>query len=197
MPQTTLKPEISHVVDVDDVKTWPQRIVSFANEWAHKLQGGRHTVDLEIPLEEEDRFRYLFNGYLLRAIHCTRLFTHEREAIRKQGLRCAGPDLMAARINAAYAVGAITISQREHYLRENIFGSKPEPHWQCQANLRNQRVCLIVSKRVLDRHWRGVAPLLSNWGGEAIYFPINEEGRAQTSKTACPVLSLQRLMSLR
>jgi len=157
---------IRPIVDVDDRGSWPAHVNMYAEQWAERLRGTtKYTGSLDIPLEQEGKFCQMFEGYLVRAYHCTRLMDQERDGIYAHGLRIFTADLMTDRIKAAHAAGEITAAECERYLRSHAFASVDRDK-HCDENRAGQ-VCLIVSRTILDHLASGVTDLLDTWGGRA------------------------------
>lgn len=151
------------IVDIDHQDSWPAAISGWVHARASQLKGTtEYTSDLAVPAEEEESFRRLFAGHLLRAYHCTRLLEHEVPMIRTQGLRMTTEELVVERITQARAHGAISDEVAETLLRHHLFAIKAAEH-------RDGQVCLILSRRAFDDAVPGVETLLGTWGGEIIY----------------------------
>src|SRR5205085_1548031 len=104
----------AELIDPDDDRTWPNATRRWAEERARALEGSTAFVeDLEITLQEEDKFRETFGAQRVLAYHCTRLLTHEVAAIRAIGLRPLSESLVRDRIAAAVAHGALAPAVRE------------------------------------------------------------------------------------
>jgi hypothetical protein len=114
-------------------------------------------------MEREPELQALLVGHKVRAYHCTRLLEHEVAGIREQGLRRLTPGLIADRIAAAHAAGAIDDDLRSRLSSRNAL------EWE-NASSREGRVCVVLSRNTFDNHASGAAPLLETWGGEGIYF---------------------------
>ena len=150
-------------IDVDDPATWPHNVVEIVGRWAGECRGTTEfTNDLPLPLEDEDRFRDLLSGRLLRAYHCTRLLPHEVDSIRQVGLRPLSPALIFDRVDAARAAGAISAAEAENLHAAHVFATGEEGY-------RRGKVCLILSKLVFRYNPRACEPLLRTWGGEVMY----------------------------
>ena len=151
------------VIDVDDRRTWPERIQTCVDEWATHYRGTtKYTADLPVPLEDEAAFRALFRGHLLRVYHCTKLLPYELAMIKTDGLRPLSANLVLDRINAARAAGVFSHDEAEELRRGHVFAMGEHQH-------RNSQVCFLLSKGMFRYHRDGCAPLLGTWGGEAIY----------------------------
>jgi hypothetical protein len=121
------------------------------------------TSDLEIGLDGDTSFRDALAGHPLRAYHCTRLLDHETQDIRERGLRLLDNDLAASRLDGALASGAISPEEHDHLLANTVFAHR-------NSSGRLAQVCAVAGRDAFDEHVRGVWPLLSTWGGEAIYW---------------------------
>jgi len=178
---------LGSIIDVDDPTTWPSHVAQRVCKRARQLAGvTRYTTDLPV-LEEEDEFRALLRGHHLRAYHCTRLLDHELVAIRKEGLRPLTPDLISDRLRAALASRDITRSERHVLLAGHVFATNEHGH-------RDNQVCLILSRSVMDERPFRCEPLLATWGGEGIYMssgtqPLSER-LAEIGKAAIVVAAI-------
>ena len=160
------------VVDVDDESTWPEQLVKWVDEWAEIRRGTtNYTEDLKIF--EDETVLSLLAGHTIRAYHCTRLLDHERETVREQGLRRLDAALVMERIRRAHEVGAITDAERAAFETGHQF-ALTSPRWKQRVEYTQNQVCLVLSRVILDDA-HGVDPLLSTWGGEAIYFPLDKK----------------------
>jgi hypothetical protein len=157
------------VVDVDEPATWPAPIAEWVDEWAERRRGStEYTCDLRLH-DQEAEFLDLFDGYLVRTYHCTRLLNHERTMILEQGLRPLSAELVMERIHRAHEAGAISDAERATYESGHQFVAKG---WEERVRCTEKQVCLLISREIFDHMAHGCEPLLSTWGGEAIYFPI-------------------------
>jgi hypothetical protein len=77
-----------NIVDIDDPTTWPIHIYKIVSQWAERCSGAtNHTNELPLSLDDEEPFRELFTGYLLRAYRssfCT--LTHKSNRISVEEL---------------------------------------------------------------------------------------------------------------
>ena len=151
------------VVDVDDPHTWPDNL---ADRVHGLLDLVRDTVDgpefpcADLPLaEHEDSTSRLLDGCLLRAYHATRLLPHEADAIRSQGLRILDERLVTDRLDAAHRHGHLTDIEHRALLEGRTLSGN-----------RVNKVLLFLSAASFTHDARGLRPLLTNWGGEGIYW---------------------------
>lgn len=121
-----------------------------------------YTNELSVPLEQEEWVRDALSECWLRAFHCTRLLPHEVEMILRQGLRALSAELLADRIAAARETGAISDDEACVIQNSHVFAVDEERN-------RDAQVCLTLSRQELLRDSHSVLPLLSHWGGEAVY----------------------------
>ena len=150
-------------VDVDARATWPDALNALVENWA--TQYGKttsYTNDLSVPLEQEEWVRDALSECWLRAFHCTRLLPHEVEMILRQGLRALSAGLLADRIAAARESGTISDDEARVIQNSHVFAGGEERN-------RDAQVCLTLSRQELLRDSHSVLPLLSHWGGEAVY----------------------------
>ncbi|MCK9461342.1 MAG: hypothetical protein M0R80_17065 [Proteobacteria bacterium] len=170
------------MIDVDDAATWPTEVLAWVDEHTVELCGSTEfTADLRI--DDEEDLRRLVGSQLVRAYHCTRLLDHERRVILDQGLRRLGPDLVNERIRRAHEVGAISDAERDAFESGNQFA---DPAWSFRAPITEGQVCLILSRQIFDESPNGCEPLLSIWGGEAIYFPLENRHRERLHSLGRP-----------
>lgn len=155
--------DASRIVDVDDRTTWPSRVAEIVNDWAARLRGTtEYTGDLDVHPDHDEEFRKLFAGLVLRAYHCTRLLPLEVWAIREFGLRPLSADLVRDRIALAESSAAISRDFADELRGCHVFATN-------EARNRQGQVCLILSRQVFQDSISGCIPLLSTWGGEALY----------------------------
>ncbi len=150
-------------VDVDNRITWPPKVDDIVDKWAKQYNGtAKYTNDLALPIEDEEAFRELLSGHLLRAYHCTRLLPHEIPMVVEAGLRPLSADLLNDRINSAQEAGAIGLEDAEDLRAGHVFATGEEEY-------RENQVSLILSKSMFLHNLPGCKPLLEAWGGEGIY----------------------------
>jgi hypothetical protein len=141
------------MIDVDDRTTWPDWLHPWATE-ALRRGSGR-------LIEEDEAFRARLSGTKLLAFHCTRLLDHELAWIRERGLRPLTLELVEERIRVAHERAHLDLSEHDRLLASNTFAVRDDRN-------RRDRVCLILGRGAFDETF-GCEPLLSTWGGEAIY----------------------------
>jgi hypothetical protein len=154
-------------VDVDDLSTWPPALTA----WLRPLADSSEATDaIAISLiEREPRLLDLLAGRKLLAYHCTRLLPSEVAAVRANGLRALTAALVEERLRRAAREGAITEAEATRLAGTSVYALGEQEH-------REGRVCAILGRSVLDDHPAGAEPLLSAWGGEAIYWkPYDDE----------------------
>ncbi|MCW2750150.1 MAG: hypothetical protein JWR83_1260 [Aeromicrobium sp.] len=157
-------PDGRSLIDPDDRRTWPSRVKRFADQTVDRVRGSTEYVS-DLPIREDDQpFRELLEPDLLLAYHATRLLPHEIDTIQREGLRQLSPDLIAGRVAAAYAAGAITDEQRDALATASVFHDRD-----ASADVRRDTVCAFLSRRILAEDVAGVWPLITTWGGEGIY----------------------------
>lgn len=108
---------------------------------------------------------------------------------REQGLRALTEELVLERLEAAHSHNEITAEEREELTREQFFA-------QNQKDVRADQVCLVLSRETFGNHADGCNPLLSKWGGEAIYqYNKPRRGRLETIGRPTIVVALLDLKS--
>src|SRR4051794_39741687 len=101
---------MSGAIDLDDPRTWPPAVRSWAQERAAALAGSTEIAgDLNTDLvEREAEFRALFGASKMLVYHCTRLLEWEAEDIRDGGLVPLSGELVERRIARAQERGALS-----------------------------------------------------------------------------------------
>lgn len=144
-------------------------------EWvAERAEDRRDTTmyTSDLKIYEDETLLGLLDGYVVRAYHCTRLLDHERTMIIEQGLRPLDAELVMERIRRAHEAGAISDTERQAFESGHQFVLKG---WEERVKHTEKQVCLLFSRTIFEHDWHGVEPLLSTWGGEAIYFGVDAE----------------------
>jgi hypothetical protein len=156
------------LISVDDRATWPIKVLDFVAHRADELLGSaEHTNDLAIDPADDEAFADLFEGHRLAAFHCSRLLSHEIEAIRNHGLSTLSAELVAARIKSACEAGAFDARTRDALIQGSVYAAGGhEP--------RDGRLWLFLSEETFDTHYWALWRLFTIWGGEGIYW--NQEG---------------------
>jgi len=153
--------EQTATVDVEDPTTWPEPV----REWVRR-QAEQPEITVDPPaaslMEQEHELRALLAGHKVRAYHCTRLLEHEIAGVRDHGLRRLTPTLIAERIAAAHAAGALGDDLRGALSGRTVFDLEGAEH-------REGRVCTVLGRTPFDDAAYGAAPRLEIWGGEGIY----------------------------
>jgi hypothetical protein len=146
-------------IDLGDPTTWPERVRSRVE--AFVASNPDDDDSFHQAIEEEDEFRRLLDGFLLRAFHATRLLDHETDGIGRSGLRVLSEELISERIEAASAGDHITEDERDSLLSAHVFASG-------EARNREGQISLFMPVEVCAWEPFGLNPLLRTWGGEAI-----------------------------
>jgi hypothetical protein len=155
---------MQHVVDLDDVESWPPAIRGFVEHWASAMGGTtRFAGDLALPDTAEDSFMALVGDLPVRAYHSTRLLEEEAAAIRRRGLIPLSEELVTSRIRAAYASGHLTADERDVLLAGSVVASGDSVG-------RPGQVCAVLGRTIFDDDPTAADLLLGLWGGEAIYW---------------------------
>ena len=162
------RPSVRHewrrrrVIDLDRPHTWPEATRRWAEQHAARLAGSTEFLaDLAIPLELEDEFRQTFGPRNVLAYHCTRLLSHEADAISTDGLRLLDKQLVEDRIADAVAHNALLHDARRRAQTGNVYAID-------NSQGRAGQVCFVIGRAAFDEHAGGCDPLLRYWGGEAI-----------------------------
>ncbi|MGA9285801.1 MAG: hypothetical protein WBV85_10205 [Solirubrobacteraceae bacterium] len=148
-------------IDVDNPETWPVEVVDWVRPEAERLRGSTiYTGDLDVSLELEDEFRQLLTRPLV-AYHCTRLLSHEAQAIRCEGLRMLSRQLVDERIARAEQSGDLDGPTASRLRAGNVYALNAQEN-------RDSQVCLVLGRRTFDQPSNRAIPLLEAWGGEAV-----------------------------
>jgi hypothetical protein len=159
----------SYVIDLDDHGSWPVELLHWVRAQAEPYRGeALKPGDLPLSLcELDDELRALVGERKLLAYHCTRLLEHEGDDVRERGLRLLTRELVNSRIARAVEVGAVPPA--DGGLRTNsVYALR-------HTAGRDGQVCFVVGRAVFDKDPSGCEPLLSRWGGEAIYWALFDE----------------------
>lgn len=178
---------MSCIVDLDDMATWPPAVVALVDEYADRLCGTtEYTSDLDLDLEDERRMDAVLRGHHLLVYHCTRLLPHEDDMIRTQGLRLLTPELVRDRIDGAHTHGHITDDELDAFRVSHVFAAREHSN-------RENGAAVIVGTWPFDGMPSGCNPLLSIWGGEAMYMSsrkVDEERLRQLGRASIVVAHL-------
>ncbi|MDB5963496.1 MAG: hypothetical protein JWP59_4790 [Massilia sp.] len=153
------------------MSTWPRPLRDALTVALAGVEPSTVGGDLRLPVSESE-VTDLLGGEPLRTYHATRLLPHEVESVRREGLRALSPDHVERRITEAVAAGAITGSEAARMRAETVYATGFQ-------GIRTGQVCAVVGLTAFSEDWRGVWPLLTSWGGEAIYFHASPEGAAR------------------
>ncbi len=170
---------MTDAVDPDDVSTWPAALRDTLAEYVAGVDPAETSaVDLELPLTDQ-QVTALLGGRPLRTYHATRLLPHEVKSVRGDGLRALKPEHLERRIADALAAGAISTEEADRLRARTVYaeGSK---------GTRSNQVCAVVGLTAFAEDWCGVWPLLSTWGGEAIYWHAEGETLARLRSLGAP-----------
>lgn len=149
-------------VDPDLPGSWPQALCDLIQRIDTQTVSNQYVTDLAVPDQADVEIRYVLSGVRVKAFHATRLLPHEGEGIRANGLRVFGRELFDDRIEGAFGQGHITKPEREALHSAHMFAVGEE-----NDRGRRPEVCLTLRQASFEN---GIEPLLSNWGGEGIYF---------------------------
>jgi len=105
-------------------------------------------------------------GRTIRSWHYTRLTDSEVEALRATGVQLSTLETTRQRIDAQVIAGLIP-----HEIADSLYQASPL-HASDQAEARTNK--FWMTSHPVDVNDDGVAPLLSNWGGEVVYFWIQD-----------------------
>jgi hypothetical protein len=168
-------------VNPDDVSTWPRELLDVLMPHVTGVDPAETYADeLGVTLSDEQAADML-GGRPLRTYHATRLLPHEVANVRRTGLRALTPALAEHRLDAAVGAGAITVEDSERFRAQTVFATG-------YGGVREGQVCSVVGTTAFDEDWRGVEPLLSTWGGEAIYMHTDDETRRGLKAVGRPAI---------
>jgi hypothetical protein len=177
---------MSCIVDLDDEGTWPPAVVALVDEYADRLRGTtEYTSDLDLDPEDERLMDAALRSNRLLVFHCTRLLPHEDDMIRTQGLRLT-PELVRDRIDAAHSYRHISDEELHAFHGSHVFANREHRN-------RENGVDVIVGNWPFERMPHACNPLLSIWGGEAMYMSsrnIDEKRLKQLGRPSIVVAHL-------
>ncbi|OIQ94658.1 hypothetical protein GALL_233160 [mine drainage metagenome] len=154
---------MSTVIELDDPTTWPTGLRSaVARTVTDARRAEPFPSDLHLTDTELWNIRDALDGHRVLLFHAARLLPGEIEDILAGGLQMLDERLIERKITEAASRDYITDSQARMLIAERapLDGS---------AGRRAAQVCAIPSLRALDYGVHGVLPLMTQWGGEAIY----------------------------
>jgi hypothetical protein len=155
--------DMASTVDIDDLDSWPRTVLAYTGAWATRLAGSTpYPLDLAIPWEAEAEFLDLLVDHPVRTYHCARLLDDEVDDVRRHGLAALEEDLVARKLRAAHTAGAISETEHDELRSSSVFA-----HGSTTGRL--DKVCVVVGRTALDED-DGLIPLLTSWGGEAVYW---------------------------
>ena len=164
------------MVDADDPSTWPPAVFEHVRILADRLRGTTdYANELSVPSDDENDFRSLLSGWLVRVYHATRLLDHEDQTIRQQGLRLLSVELVEERINAAFDHSCISEEERDQLHASHVYAIDEEKD-------RDGKLCFIFPASMMADPFSGINPLLGIWGGEGI--SMFGDTRGQTERLA-------------
>lgn len=154
---------MAKAVDVEKPGTWPRALLARAQELPEELGGTAEIAgEPRTSDSEEDAFRSLLSGHMVRAYHATRLLDYEVEIILADGLRPLSEELVRDRIQKAFAHSQITAKERDQLNAGHVFTDGRKRN-------REGKVALFLPERALREEVSRLRPLLRTWGGEGIY----------------------------
>lgn len=177
---------------MDDVSTWPGGVCAAVESLADTVQGNpTHYDELDLDPGAVKAVGELLADHSIRAYHCTRLLEHEAHDIRRDGLSPLSRELIKRRIRAACDHDAIAPTERDRLLSGHMFAT--EEHHTRGRRLGN--ISFAATLEPFDTHFRAINPLLSNWGGEALYYSagIAEDERVRLSQIGTPSIVVASL----
>lgn len=161
-------------MSLDDARTWPAGVKEAADRLADRYEGlTEHVTDLAQQImfdNEEAGFNRTLQGTVVTVYHATRLLDNEMDRVRSEGLHPASIELAVSKIDSAYAAGVIDEAERDVLASNNLFVTGDE-------GVREGNVCFFASRGVLDNEVNAIWSLLTNWGGEIIYFNQRRDSR--------------------
>lgn len=107
--------------------------------------------------------------------------------MQTQGLKLLTPELVADRIEASHTHGAIDDSEREAFHASHVFAAKEHTH-------RENGVDVIVGTSAFIDQPGGCNPLLSIWGGEAMYMSSRSIEERRLEQLGRPSIVIAHLL---
>jgi hypothetical protein len=158
------------IIDPDRIDTWPQWLTEWAESSALRFRDGSYEVpNFGVDPEREDDFRAMFQGQLVVAHHFSRLFDHEVEEVKVNGLKRLTKDMLYRKIQVAHELGLITQEHRKLFEHCNVIASGESDH-------RAGQICLVAGTGGLNDDVGAVYWLLTLWGGEALSMSNRSSG---------------------
>ncbi|WP_448062257.1 hypothetical protein [Cellulomonas hominis] len=152
------------VAVVDDPATWSSALTAAVSPVADRLSGTtRHPLDLAFTQLEDYSITDALAGAEVRLYHSTRLLPHEVEQVLAVGLRTLDADLIYDRLDQAVATGHLTRAEADELAATHTPLDRP-------SEVRAGQVCATATTWSLTHDPGAVEPLMTRWGGEAIYW---------------------------
>jgi len=169
-------------IDFENLDTWPDEFRSLLESEDEQLKGYFDRRDEIEKLQRKDvaarvnppnnpykdhrrrviqRSYSILKGQHLACWHCTRLLDHELHEVRKNGLLPLTPKLVETRLERAVRYGHLTQEIADRLRCQEVSADTS----------RRDRVCFVNERSILT-YEGDVICLLSYWGGEAVYGPI-------------------------
>ncbi len=176
------------LVLLDDPTTWPDRLHEFVRELIVGIgEVPEYTCDLRHVLpDRSDTLTELVAGLGFAAFHCARLLDHEIRDIHESGLRHLTEELVAEKIDRAYAAGHLSTQDRDKLRERNCFAIG-------NVTGREGKICLVAGETALRDGWYGLAPFYGGWGGEAMNGYPNPHENPILNKIGSPAVVVVRL----
>jgi hypothetical protein len=158
---TTLRSDTP--VDVNSPEPWPAPLLAAVAESDAHVAGAECPGDLEIRAISMAAIWAALRGNRLIVRHFTRLLPHEVESIRTIGLELYSRALFDRRIEDANAHGYFDETTARRLKAITIPAAEA-------SRSRGRAFVCFTAGRMIEQEPENVAELISNWGGEGIYF---------------------------
>ncbi len=182
-----LYPEMENIVSTADPQTFDVSLQVFLTENVEvirayhendaRLEADRHSGGLKyihepnpagpayLRLREE--LSDLMRSRTVRCWHYTRLTEEEVEAIRDHGVFPGSLESMVDRVRRQVEAGRLSKAEQDAILAASPL--------RCSGHAQSRLGRFWVTDRALASTNDGVEPLLSHWGGEVVYFHLEDE----------------------
>jgi hypothetical protein len=151
------------IVDPDKEATWPAGLATYIYERGAGLGNfNQPASDLRLGADGDPSALEQLGGAHLLLYHSTRLLPHEVDWVRNEGLLMLTEELVNRRADAALRAGYLDADMHALLAESNAFAAG-------EAEYRENQVCFTLGGDVFREDPDAAAPLLEDWGGEAIY----------------------------
>lgn len=158
----------------DDPTTWPDEVINAVDEIISSNPGfskAKNVSDLRLEDGERDRIIKAVEPIPLIAFHASRLLPHEIDSVIQNGLLPPSEEFVRLRIEQAISFGYLDPVSAARFQNSSL--------GYLRRRTRAPLIFLTISRNALRKRWDS-GPLVSNWGGEAMYGDLTKSPEMRT-----------------